>query len=115
MSRRRFGRLSLLPLLNGVLLGSIVGALTAYVAVQHNPQGESYDLDSHSLVLQSVLPLFLSWTIPVAFIVFIVESLTLHLWRWLKAPPEQEGVRAAWNAAGFGLGIPGNDTVPNMR
>lgn len=55
MNRRRFGRLSLLPLLNGVLLGSIVGALMAYIAAQHNPQGEFYDPDSPSLVLQSIV------------------------------------------------------------
>lgn len=83
MNRRRFGRLSLLPLLNGVLLGSIVGTLMAYVAAQHNPQGEFYDLDSQSLVLQSIVLLFLSWTIPVAFVVFIVETLTLRLWCWI--------------------------------
>jgi hypothetical protein len=59
-----------------------------YIAVQHNPQGEFYDLDSHTLVLPSVLPLFFSWAIPVAFIVFIIETLTLCLWRWFKARPQ---------------------------
>lgn len=54
----------------------------AYIAAQHNPQGEFYDPDSHSLVLQSIVLLFLSWAIPVAFVVFIIEMLTLHLWRW---------------------------------
>jgi hypothetical protein len=52
-----------------------------YVAVQHNPQGEFYDLDRHTLVAKSSASVFLSWLAPVALVVFLVESLILFVWR----------------------------------
>jgi hypothetical protein len=36
------------PLVNGVVLGAIVGGTMLYIAVQHNPQGEFHDLDRHT-------------------------------------------------------------------
>jgi hypothetical protein len=74
-------KLLLPPLINGVVLGAIVGGLMLYIAVQHNPQGEFYDLDRHTLVVKSSASVFLSWFGPVALVVFLVESLILFVWR----------------------------------
>ncbi|MGP2491752.1 hypothetical protein ACTDI4_08980 [Mesorhizobium sp. PUT5] len=74
------------PLVDGILLGSIVGGVNLYIAVQHNPQGEFYDYDSHAVILLAAIPLFLSWFLPVALLVFVVQSLTALFWRWLGLP-----------------------------
>jgi hypothetical protein len=69
------------PLVNGVVLGAIVGGLMLYIAVQHNPQGEFYDLDRHTLMVESSACVFLSWFSLIALVVFLVESLILFVWR----------------------------------
>ena len=88
MERRQAFRCFLVPLLNGIVLGAIVGGLMVYVAVQHNPQGEFYDPDLRELVLGSLVFLFASWFLPVALFVFAVESLILLLLRRTGRPTQ---------------------------
>lgn len=52
-----------------------------YITVKHNPQGEFYDLDRHILMAESSASVFLSWLVPVALVVFFVESLIMFVWR----------------------------------
>jgi hypothetical protein len=73
-----------LPVINGITLGVIVGVSMLYIAVQHNPQGEFYDQDLHMLVWGSSIALFLSWLVPIAVVVFVVESLVLLFWFWVR-------------------------------
>jgi hypothetical protein len=65
------------PLVNGVVLGAIVGGTMLYIAVQHNPQGEFHDLDRHTLMAKCSVSVFLSWFVSVALVLF--ESLTLFV------------------------------------
>jgi len=71
------------PLVNGILLGLIAGTVSLYIAVKHNPQGEFYDYDSHTVVLAVAIPLLSSWFVSVAILVFIIHLLTGLFWRWL--------------------------------
>jgi len=50
-----------------------------YIAVQHNPQGEFYDLDRHTLMAKCSVSVFLSWFVSVVLVLF--ESLILFVWR----------------------------------
>jgi hypothetical protein len=65
------------PLVNGVVLGAIVGGTMLYIAVQHDPQGKFYDLDRHTLMAKCSVSL--SWFVSVALVLF--ESLILFVWR----------------------------------
>jgi hypothetical protein len=67
----------LLPLLNAIVLGLMVGALFLYLGFQHNPQGVFFDQGSGDLNLGPSARLFLSGMIPVITIVFLAE-LSIH-------------------------------------
>ena len=82
MEHRR-GSVLFLPLIDGLVLGSLAGALMLCLGFRHNPQGEFYVPETWDIQWSSAAVLFLSWTLPVGGIVFLIELIVHHAVRFV--------------------------------